>query len=57
MGAKPSKLTDDDVRWIRNVGIKHKVSYNEMARKFGISPGYIYDIVHYNRRENVPGRI
>ena len=53
---KPSKLTDDDVRWIRNVGAKH-TSQNKMARMFGVSQGHIHDILHRKRRRDVPDRV
>jgi len=51
--AKLLMVTDNDVRWIRNVGVKQKISYSSMARMFGVSKAYIYDIIHYKRKKKV----
>ena len=55
MGARPSKLSDSDVRWIRRVGYP-RMTMNKIARLFGVSQGHIFDIVHYKRRQNVKDR-
>lgn len=52
MGAKASKLTDKDVRWIR-MPHNPKISMNKMARMFGVSLVHIRDILIGNRRRGV----
>lgn len=56
MGRKPYKLSDDDVRWIRNVGRYHSTTV-KMAIQFKVSQGHIWDILHGKRRREVPDRV
>jgi len=54
-GGKTLKLSDDDVRWIRNVGFKHSTPA-KMAVMFKVSIPYIRDVLKYKSRKSVSER-
>ena len=47
------KLSDNDVREIRNLSVKLKKSNKEISEIVGVHPHYIYEIVSYRKRKNV----
>jgi hypothetical protein len=48
-----SKLRESDVRWIRRLYWKYSVSQQEIANRFSISTGPVYQIVHYRTWRHV----